>query len=160
MYDPVSIQALLMDPLTGQPILVLRSEGEGRILPIWIGPAEAHAIAVEMEKVAVPRPMTHDLLCHILERAELNVRRVQITDLRENTYIAEIVLESSGAEILVDARPSDAVAVAVRTGAPIFVRQTVFDAFAEAECGDQPCAELVQRLLLGEDSGELGQYKM
>lgn len=160
MQSRVTIHALLLDPLTEQPILILRSEEEGRVLPIWIGAAEAHAIALEMEKVRVPRPMTHDLICGILQCADIRVQRVQITDLRENTYFAEIVLQASGREFPVDSRPSDAVAIAVRTGAPIFVDDAVFDAFAQSECGSETCAEHVQRLLLGADAEEIGRYEM
>jgi uncharacterized protein len=160
MYDRVVIHAVLLDPLTERPILVLRSEDESRILPIWIGSSEAHAIALEIEKIRVPRPMTHDLICGILESAGVEVSKVNITDLRDSTYFAEIVLCSQGREFPVDARPSDAVAVAVRTGAPIFVDRHVFEAFADSECGDEPCGEAVQRWIESLAPGDLGHYMM
>ena len=160
MYDRVIIHALLLDPLTERPILILRSEDQERVLPIWIGASEANAIALEIEKVRVPRPMTHDLICGILETAGMAVRKVIITDLRDSTYFAEIILESQGREFPVDARPSDAVAVAVRTGAPIYVNQHVFDAYAESQCGEEPCVEKVQRWIESLSAGDLGRYKM
>ena len=160
MYDLVSIHALLLDPLTERPILLLRSEGDGRILPIWIGVSEANAIALEIEKVHVPRPMTHDLICGILDTVGVSVLRVHITDMKDNTFFAEIVLDGKGGELPVDARPSDAVAVAIRTGAPIFVNQNVFELFAESECGDEPCAERIQKWLDSLAPEEIGQYKM
>lgn len=160
MFDLVSIHALLLDPLTERPILILRSEENGRILPIWIGASEANAIALEIERVHVPRPMTHDLLCSILDTVGVPVLRVHITDLRDNTFFAEIVLDGKGGEVPIDARPSDAVAVALRTGSPIFVKDDVFELFAASECGEEPCAERVQKWLDGLAPEELGQYKM
>jgi len=123
----VKVQGIRMDPMTNSPIMVLKELRGERILPIWIGIPEARAIAMEMEKIPFPRPMTHDLIKNILEKVKVKVNKVIINDLREETYYAVISLEKEGLEIMVDSRPSDAIAIALRVGAPIFVAKKIME---------------------------------
>jgi bifunctional DNase/RNase len=159
VFLQVRVQGLFLDPITERPILVLRYEEGNRFLPIWIGAPEANAIALRLEGVEVPRPMTHDLMQGILEKLSAKVAKVLICDLQENTYFAQIVLSANGQETTIDARPSDAVALAVRTGAPIFVRDEIFDRAAETS---EPTSaeEQVQRWLEGLAPEDLGRYEM
>ncbi len=159
MFLQVRVQGLFLDPITERPILVLRHEEGNRFLPIWIGAPEANAIALRLEGVEVPRPMTHDLMQGMLEKLSAQVSKVLICDLQENTYFAQIVLSANGQEAIVDSRPSDAVALAVRTGAPIFVREEIFDRATKAE---EPtnAEEQVQRWLEGLTPEDLGRYEM
>jgi hypothetical protein len=108
------------------PIIILRDEDEKRSLPIWVGIFEANAIALELEKIATPRPMTHDLIKNILETIEAQVVKVVVTDLKENTFFAVLHLKVGSAEYTVDSRPSDAIALALRVAAPIYVEEEVF----------------------------------
>ncbi len=159
MYQKVRIHGLVVDPITERPILVLKVEDDDRVLPIWIGHFEANAIALQLENIRVPRPMTHDLLCQILSRVSSPLKQVLICDLKENTYFADIVLNFQGEEVHVDARPSDAVALAVRAGAPIYVEESLFDRMAEAE--DSPgSSEQVLRWLEKLTPEEMGRYEM
>lgn len=125
MLTQVQVRGLMFDP-PGNYIVVLRSEEGQDVLPIWIGKAEANAISLALESVALPRPLTHDLIKNTLEAVEAKVISVVITDLRENTYYGKIHLMHHDAEITVDARPSDAIALALRTECPIFVAKEVF----------------------------------
>jgi uncharacterized protein len=121
----MTVRGLTLDPVTNTPIVILKAEGGTRLLPIWIGLFEANAIALEMEKIATPRPMTHDLLKNLIELVGARVERTVVDKLRENTFFASIYLRSGGEERRLDARPSDAIALALRTGAPIFVTDEV-----------------------------------
>jgi hypothetical protein len=159
MYLPVRVQGLFIDPISERPILVLRHEGDQRVLPIWIGPNEAHAIAMRLEGVEAPRPMTHDLLRGIVTQLGAEVQKVLISDLRDNTYFAQIVLRTGKVEITVDARPSDAVALAVRTGAPILVREDIFDPVGRGEDA-RDGEETLRAWLEGLGPEELGRYEM
>ena len=159
MFLQVRVQGLFLDPITERPILVLRHEEGNRFLPIWIGAPEANAIALRLEGVEVPRPMTHDLMQGMLEKLSAQVVKVLICDLQENTYFAQIVLSANGQEAIVDSRPSDAVALAVRTGAPIFVREEIFDRATKAE-EPTTAEEQVQRWLEGLTPEDLGRYEM
>lgn len=129
MLIQMKVEGLLFDPRSGMYILLLkdvRKEGTDT-LPIWIGKPEADSIALAMGKVVTPRPLTHDLLKNLLEGLEASVSRIVINDLKDNTYFATIELFSAGRTVNVDSRPSDAVAVAVRAQAPIFVKDTVVE---------------------------------
>lgn len=118
-----------MDPSSGTPIIILKDINSETMLPIWVGAYEANAIALEIEKILPQRPMTHDLLRNIITEMGASVERVVVTDLRDNTFFAEIVLKgSTGEAILVDARPSDAIALALRADCPIFVNEEVIRA--------------------------------
>ena len=125
MYVEMKVRGLALDPLSNLPIIILRDEDEKRSLPIWVGIFEANAIALELEKIATPRPMTHDLIKNILETIEARVLKVMVTDLKENTFYAVLHLQVGGTEYTVDSRPSDAIALALRVGAPIFVDEDV-----------------------------------
>lgn len=123
----VRVRGITVDPQGGSPIVLLEEVRGGRVMPIWVGVFEARAIAMEMEKVVPPRPMTHDLLKHILENLQAQVTDIVITTLKENTFYARIGLATGTRKVQVDARPSDAIALALRVNAPIFVTQAVFD---------------------------------
>ena len=125
MWVEMKVRGLALDPVSSMPIIILRDEEEKRSLPIWVGIFEANAIALELEKVSPPRPMTHDLLKNIVESVEAKVEKIVVNDLRDNTFFALIHLRLGEEEITVDARPSDAIALALRVGAPIFVEEDV-----------------------------------
>jgi hypothetical protein len=123
----VVVKGLALDRESNSPIVILKDRGTTQALPIWIGYFEANAIALEIEKVKTPRPMTHDLMADLIARLGGRLSRVVVHDLQENTFLAAIVLERDGNDILVDSRPSDAIALALRTGSPIFVTREVLD---------------------------------
>ncbi|MDP2735150.1 MAG: bifunctional nuclease family protein, partial [bacterium] len=125
MEIEVKIRGLMMDPVTNMPIVILKDVGGSAILPIWVGVYEANAIALEIEKVATPRPMTHDLIKNLLLGLNTTVRKVVVSDLREDTFYALIWLEQDGHAISVDSRPSDALALALRLDCPIYVEEEV-----------------------------------
>lgn len=128
MLIEVKIGALIMDPNSNTPIVVLKSNDSETVLPIWVGAFEANAIALEIEKIVPQRPMTHDLIRNLIIESNLQVSRIIINDLRENTFYAMIELKNKNDETLtLDARPSDAIALALRLDCPIFVEQKVLD---------------------------------
>lgn len=136
MEVEMKVKSLMMDPVTQTPIVILRDPSGKAILPIWVGLFEANAIALKLENVDTPRPMTHDLLRAVLESMKARVERIVITDLKENTFYASVRLRCNGEEITVDSRPSDAIALALRTEAPIFVEKTVIDRASRPESID------------------------
>lgn len=127
----VRIASLALDPGSNQPVIVLRplieAPGHGRLLPIWIGHPEATAILLALEGVELPRPLTHDLMKSMLDALDANVERVEITRVEDGTFFAVIVLSAQGKTLVIDARPSDSIALAIRTAAPIFVAEEVLD---------------------------------
>src|SRR3972149_6340551 len=125
MEVEVKIRGLMMDPVTNMPIVILKDLNGNAVLPIWVGVYEANAIALEIEKVATPRPMTHDLIKNLLLGLNTTVRKVVVNELREDTFYAIIWLEQDGRVISVDSRPSDALAVALRLDCPIYVEDGV-----------------------------------
>src|SRR5579884_3383842 len=125
MEIEMRIRGLMMDPVTNQPIVVLRDRKDETVLPIWVGLYEANAIALEIEKSAMPRPMTHDLIKNVIAGLDGHIQRVVVTELRDDTFYAVIWIERNGAYIAVDSRPSDALALALRTDCPIFVDDSV-----------------------------------
>lgn len=131
----VEVRNVGFDHNAGVPVVILEAREDGRVLPIWIGSAEAQAIVMQMEKVAPPRPMTHDLVKLILERTGVTLSRVRIIDLRQQTFFATLVLDHSGREIEVDSRPSDAIALALRFACPILVSRKLLDSAAVSEGG-------------------------
>jgi uncharacterized protein len=154
------IKGLMMDPVTNMPILVLRDDAGERTLPIWIGMFEAHAVALQLENTGSARPMTHDLLKHVIEALGGAVTEVHITDVRDGTFYAVVYLTASGDLMAVDARPSDALALALRTRAPVFVAEHVL---ADAKPLETPTAQDTERLhhwLESLDPEEMGKYKM
>jgi uncharacterized protein len=125
MFLEMKVRGLALDPLSNMPIIILKDEEDKRSLPIWVGIFEANAIALELEKIATPRPMTHDLIKNILETVAARVVKVVVTDLKENTFYAVLHLQLGETEYTVDSRPSDAIALALRVAAPIFVDEDV-----------------------------------
>jgi bifunctional DNase/RNase len=157
----MSIKGLSVDPITNMPIIVLReTEGE-RVLPIWVGVFEANAIALQIESVQTPRPMTHDLLKSVIDELGGRVERIVVSELKDNTFYATLRLRSQQGTLTVDARPSDAIALALRSGARIFVEEAVIQ---NARSLDEPSPEnglrRVQKWLEGLSDEELGKYKM
>lgn len=135
----VKIGALIMDPNTNSPIVVLKGVESETVLPIWVGAFEANAIALEIEKVVPQRPMTHDLLRNIIIECRLSAASVIITDLQDNTFYARIeLLDRGGDAVLLDARPSDAIALALRMDCPIYVEQKVIDLSASSTPIEEP----------------------
>jgi bifunctional DNase/RNase len=131
MEIEVKIRALMMDPNSGTPIVVLKDVNSDAILPIWVGAYEANAIALEIEKIAPQRPLTHDLLRNLIVGLGLTVERVVVTELKESTFYALIEMrDGAGEPVVLDARPSDAIALALRADCPIFVNEAVFAASA------------------------------
>jgi hypothetical protein len=157
----MSIKGLSVDPITNMPIIVLReTEGE-RVLPIWVGVFEANAIALQIESVQTPRPMTHDLLKSVIDELGGRLERIVVSELKDNTFYATLRLRSQQGTLTVDARPSDAIALALRSGARIFVEEAVIES---AHSLDEPSPETglrrVQKWLESLSDEELGKYKM
>ena len=157
---PMSIKGLMLDPVSNSPIVLLKDESEKFFLPIWVGIFEANAIALQLENVATPRPMTHDLLKNMIADLDARVARVVINDLRDSTFFAQIRLITGGKTLEVDARPSDAIALALRTEAPIFVAQSVLDQAQTISPDGDDSEEKLKKWFdqLGPD--DLGKYKM
>lgn len=157
---PMSIKGLMLDPVSNSPIVVLKDDDEKFFLPIWVGIFEANAIALQLENVTTPRPMTHDLLRNMIAELDGRVTRVVINDLRDSTFFAQIRVMTGQRTLELDARPSDAIALALRTEAPIFVSQAVLDQAQtispDTEDGDDKVKKLFEQL----DSEDLGKYKM
>ncbi len=127
------------------PIVLLREQDGERFLPIWVGPVEAMAISSAMEGIAPPRPMTHDLLASVLDAVGATVRRIVVTDLRDNVFFADLVLGLGGREVVVSSRPSDAIALAVRTGAPVFASPAVLEEAGIEIRDEESETEIVER---------------
>jgi bifunctional DNase/RNase len=161
MEVEMKIRGLMMDPVTNMPVVILKGiEGES-VLPIWVGIYEANAIALEMEKVSTPRPMTHDLLKNLLIGLDAQVRKVVVNDLRDDTFYAVIWLDKDGQTISIDSRPSDALALALRADCPIFVEDEVLKTSKQASAiSDKVSSEELRKWLenLGEE--DMGRYKM
>ena len=161
MQIEMTIKGLMVDPVTNMPIIILRDEAGDRVLPIWVGIFEANAIALQIENVATPRPMTHDLLRNVIQDLDGTVQKVVVSELKENTFFAVIHLSVRGEAVLIDARPSDAIALALRTKAPIYVEEDVIDnAKALDGTPERTDSERLQKWLESLDSDDLGKYKM
>ena len=143
MFVEMTVKGLTLDPLTNMPIVILKDRDDKRVLPIWIGLFEANAIALELERISTPRPMTHDLIRDIIMGLNATVTKIVVNDLKNNTFYAVIHLALDGNQIVVDSRPSDAIALALRIGAPIYVAAEVvnkaksIDMTKESEDTDQ-----------------------
>jgi uncharacterized protein len=161
MEVEMKIRGLMMDPVTNMPIVVLKDvAGEG-VLPIWVGVYEANAIALEIEKVTTPRPMTHDLIKNVLLGLDTQVRKVVVSELRDDTFFAVIWMERDGRTISVDSRPSDALALALRMDCPIFVDEEVLKSSkVTATISDKVSSEEMRKWLEGLNDDDLGRYKM
>jgi len=138
MLRPMFISVLAVDSSTNSPIVILKEVDGERTLPIWIGLLEANAIASEMEGIKFSRPMTHDLLKNIMALTDVNVKKIEVCDLRDNTYFAFIYIDHKGKEIVIDARPSDALALALRVGAPILVEEKVIQMSKQVDLEGEP----------------------
>jgi len=157
----MGVKALIVDPIANMPVVILRDDAEANLLPIWVGLFEANAIALQMEGVTTPRPMTHDLLKNVIEKIHGDVVRVVINALEENTFYAQIHLRVADRELLVDSRPSDAIALALRTNAPVFVEEEVLEKSRHNdESPDGRNSARLRKWLEEVDPDSLGKYKM
>ncbi len=157
----MKIRGLMMDPVTNMPIVILKDVNGDSVLPIWVGIYEANAIALEIEKVATPRPMTHDLIKNLLTGLDTRVHKVVVNELREDTFYAVIWLERDGHIISVDSRPSDALAIALRLDCPIFVEDEVLKTSKQAGAvSDRVSSDELRKWLEGLNDEDLGRYKM
>jgi len=161
----MKVTGLTIDPFTNMPIIILKDFEEKMALPIWIGLIEASAIATELEKIQLARPMTHDLLRNILHELEVEVSKIEVNDLSDNTFYAKIFLRKGAEQIVMDARPSDAIALALRTSAPIYVDRRVMEKsrridlsknLDEDKTKQQKWTEILENL----SPEDFGKYKM
>ncbi len=165
MFKEMTVSGLTIDPFTNSPIMILKDVASDKAVPIWIGLLEATAIASELENIKFSRPMTHDLLKNIMDLMETQVTKVEVCDLRDNTYFAIIYLSRDGNEMTIDARPSDAIAIALRTKAPIFVADVVIKKARRVDLTAQEAittedAKKWTEILEGLDPDDFGKYKM
>jgi uncharacterized protein len=165
MLKEMKITGITVDPFTNTPIVILKDLEEKDVLPIWIGLLEASSIATAMENIQTPRPMTHDLVKSILESLGVKVVKIEVNDLKDNTYYALIHLEIDGRRLTIDSRPSDAIAIALRTGAAVFVEESVIKKSSKVDLSQQgekvvneagDWEEILENL--GPD--DFGKYKM
>jgi hypothetical protein len=161
MEVEMKIRGLMMDPVTNMPIVILKDIGSDTVLPIWVGVYEANAIALEIEKVATPRPMTHDLLKNVLLGMEAHVEKVVVTELKDDTFYAVIWVTRHGSPVSIDSRPSDALALALRVDCPIYVEDEVLKTSKQAtQLSDRVTSDDLRKWLEGLGDDDLGRYKM
>jgi bifunctional DNase/RNase len=162
MEVEMKIRGLMMDPVTNMPIVILKDASSSDVLPIWVGIYEANAIALEIEKVSTPRPMTHDLIKTLLTGLDAGIRKVVVSELKEDTFYAVIWVEKNGSLISIDSRPSDALALALRLDCPIFVDDSVLKSSkkANAVASKINTDQELRRLLENLNDEDLGRYKM
>jgi bifunctional DNase/RNase len=161
MEVEMRIRGLLLDPVTNTPIVILKDANSDTVLPIWVGIYEANAIALEIEKVSTPRPMTHDLIKNVLTGLDAHVHKVVVTELKEDTFFAVIWMEREGRVISVDSRPSDALALALRVDCPIFVEDEVLKTSKKTTSASDPAtSEELRKWLEGLNDEDLGKYRM
>src|ERR671925_2993 len=157
----MKIRGLMMDPMTNMPVVILKEACGSGILPIWVGVHEANAIALEIERVVTPRPMTHDLLKNMLVGLDTNVRKIVVTTIKDDTFYAVIWLERNGTLVSIDSRPSDALALALRIDCPIFVEDEVLKSSKLAtSINERVSSEELRRWLENLNDEDLGRYKM
>ena len=157
-----TIKGMILDPVNNSPVVILQDTGETTILPIWIGVFEANAIALELEHIETPRPMTHDLIRALLKQLSAAMEKIVVTDLVDSTYFAEIHLRHHGEPVVVDSRPSDALAVAIRMGARIFVNEEVIRKSRSFSIADREnwTEDDLKKWLENASPEDLGKYKM
>ena len=161
MEVEMKIRGLVMDPVTNMPIVILKDVGGTAVLPIWVGIYEANAIALEIEKVTTPRPMTHDLLKNLLLGLETQVQKVVVNELRDDTFYALIWLEKDGQKMSIDSRPSDALALALRVDCPIYVEDEVLKSSKNSGTStDKVSNEELRKWLENLNDEDMGRYKM
>ena len=158
----VRIRGLMMDPATNMPIVVLKDVASDAVMPIWVGIFEANAIAIEIEKATAPRPMTHDLTKNLIHYMNGTLERVVITELRDDTFLAALWIRQGDEPLVIDARPSDAIALALRADCPIYVAEQVMQSAKLNTSGppEGPTAEQLRGWLEGLNDEDLGRYKM
>ena len=155
------VKALIVDPIANMPVVILRDAEDKNFLPIWVGVFEANAIALQLEGVTTPRPLTHDLLKETITLLDAVVDRVVITRLHENTFYAEIHLVTGGRPVVVDSRPSDAIALALRTSSPVFVEEDVLEKSRAQDASEENQShERLRKWFEEADPESLGKYKM
>jgi len=166
MLIEMKVSGLTIDPITNTPIVILKNMQENKAIPIWIGLFEASAIATELEKIAFSRPMTHDLFYECLKVLAVTVNKIVIADIRNNTFFANIYLSKEGQNFTIDARPSDAIALALRAHAPIFVDETVIEKSRSVDFGikigdlDKLKEDKIKEFLENLSAEDFGKYKM
>jgi uncharacterized protein len=165
MYTPMIISGLTVDPITNSPIVILKEVDGDKTLPIWIGLLEATAIASEMEGIKFSRPMTHDLLKNMMEMVDMEVVKIEVCDLKNNTYYALIHFKQGDREMSIDARPSDALALSLRVKAPIFVAEEVIKNSSQIDLKAEPedkseKGKKWQEILESLNPEDFGKYKM
>lgn len=161
MAKEMQVVGITVDPATQSPIVILRDAENQHILPIWIGILEANAIAVGLEKVRLPRPMTHDLFKNVMDNLGIRLLRIEVTDIKDNTYYAVLHLEAAGESMVIDSRPSDAIAIALRYGAPIHVHDAVIEKAVRIDASitgadKDKWTELLEKM----DPEDFSKYKM
>ena len=164
-FIQMKVTGLTIDPFTSMPIIILKDIDERSALPIWIGLIEASAIATELENIHLSRPMTHDLIKNMLKSVNVKVERVVVHDLSDNTFYARIELDDEGKKLILDSRPSDAIAIALRTKAPIFVAKKVIDKsrkidLAQEGISDEKSKQKWTEILENLSPEDFGKYKM
>ena len=161
MEIEMTIKGLMIDPITNMPIVILKDKEGDRVLPIWVGIFEANAIALQIENIATPRPMTHDLLRNVLSDLDASVEKIVVSELRDNTFYAMIYINRNEGVLAVDSRPSDAIALALRTKSPIFVEESVVESAKGMDLTkDAADSERLQKWLESLNPEDLGKYKM
>ena len=157
----MQIRGMMIDPLTKMPIVVLKDVASDTVLPIWVGIFEANAIALELEKTATPRPMTHDLMRNMARGLNAVVRKVVVSELREDTFYAVVWMEQDGETVALDARPSDAIALALRWDCPVYASRAVLENAKQVAEGPQNASgEEMRRWLENLNDDDMGRYKM
>lgn len=163
-FIEMKVAGLMLDPYSNAPIVILKDFAEKHTIPIWIGIVEASSIAIQLEKVKIPRPLTHDLLKNILETLDASVSRIEVVDLRDNTFFAMIHIIKDGKSISIDSRPSDAIALALRTEAPIFVHEKVIEKSKKLDMKDPKFSnenrDNWEDMLKDLNPADFGKYKM
>jgi hypothetical protein len=157
----MDVKALIVDPIANMPVVILKDADEKNFLPIWVGVFEANAIALQMEGITTPRPMTHDLLRNVISQVSGDVVRVVINNLEENTFYAQIHIRIGERDLTIDSRPSDAIALALRASAPVFVEESVLEkSRASDETLDTQNSERLRKWLEEADPDSLSKYRM
>lgn len=158
MFLQMKVSGIALDPFTNTPIVILKDTTNEKTLPIWIGFMEASSIAMELEKTPRLRPITHDLVKNLIEKLGFLVSKIEVTDLRNDTFYASLYLNKESEEYVLDARPSDAIAIALRTDSPIFVNEEVLDKSKNIEIDED--REKLDKLLEEMSDSDFGKYKM
>ena len=156
----MQLKGIVLDPVNHMPVVLLKQEDEDVILPIWIGIFEANAIALKLDDVETPRPMTHDLLNNVFNSLGTTIERIVISNLEDNTFYAEIIVKRGDEELIIDSRPSDAIALAVRTDAPIFADPEVLENAQSIKLDEKSSQEQLKKWLDSLDPKDFGKYRM